>query len=237
MTAQPPVQPPRQPSELPVAGSPLTQPMPAAGTSPTAARPAAPTTNPNVWRQATSTRGGRWAVGVAAAALAILMILGIGVAGFAALRFHDRFNLLANRTDSSIRGLGNGPGPGAGGNQRRLRGMPGMPGSPGGPARGPGGLGMGLGGSALHGSVTATINGSVQALVFQRGEVTAVSATSISLKSSDGFLGTYGRTAATVSRRAAPVKGGQAFVLARASDKVAITTSSMPAGTAAQPSN
>jgi len=167
----------------------------------------------------------------------MLMILGVGVAGFAALRFHDRFSPLANRTDGSVRGLGNGPGPGADGDQKRLRGMPGMPGSPGGPDHGSGGLGMGLGGSALHGSVTATINGSVQALVFQRGEVTAVSATSISLKSSDGFLGTYGRTAATVSRRAAPVKGGQAFVLARASDKVAITTVSMPAGTAAQPGN
>jgi len=73
------------------------------------------------------------------------------------------------------------------------------------------------------------VNGSVQALVFQRGETTAVSATSITLKSSDGFVGTYGRTAVTTSRGAAPVKGGQAFVLARASDKVAITMVSMPA--------
>ena len=238
MTAQPPAQPRQQPSGHPVEGSPLTQPMSAAGAAPTAPRPAAPTTN--VWRQATSTRGGRWAVGVAAGALAMLMILGIGVAGFAALRFHDRINLLANRADGNSRGQagqGNGQGPGANGNHKRLPGMPGMPGLQGGPAHGPGALGKVLGGSALHGSVTATINGSVQALVFQRGEVTAVSATSVSLKSSDGFLGTYGRTAATVSRGAAPVKGGQAFVLARASDKVAITTMSMPAGAAAQPSN
>jgi hypothetical protein len=76
--------------------------------------------------------------------------------------------------------------------------------------------------------VTATANGSVQALVFQRGEVTAVSATSITLKSSDGFVGAYGRTAATSSMRAAPVKGGQAFVLARASDKVAVTIMPTP---------
>ena len=80
-----------------------------------------------------------------------------------------------------------------------------------------------MGSSALHGEFTATVNGSVQALVFQRGEVTAVSATSITLKSSDSFVGTYGRNAASVSRGAAPVKGGQAFVLARASDKVAMT--------------
>ncbi len=60
------------------------------------------------------------------------------------------------------------------------------------------------------------------ALVFQRGEVTAVSATSITLKSSDGFTGTYGLTPATTLRGTPAVKGGQAFVLARASDKVAI---------------
>jgi hypothetical protein len=84
-----------------------------------------------------------------------------------------------------------------------------------------------LGGGALHGSVTATVNGSVQALVFQRGQVTAVSATSITLKSSDGFVGTYGRAASTRSLMAAPVTAGQAFVLAQASDKVAITI--MPA--------
>jgi hypothetical protein len=89
----------------------------------------------------------------------------------------------------------------------------------------------------VHGDVTATVNGSVQALVFQRGEVTAVSATSIALKSSDGFVGTYGRTAATISRGAVPVKGGQAFVLARASDKVAITTMGTRANAAVPPSN
>jgi len=85
--------------------------------------------------------------------------------------------------------------------------------------------------------VTATANGSAQALVFQRGEVTAVSATSITLKSSDGFVGTYGRIAATNSMMAAPVKGGQAFVLARASDKVAITIMSTPAGSGVGSSN
>jgi hypothetical protein len=71
--------------------------------------------------------------------------------------------------------------------------------------------------------VTASANGSVQSLVFQRGEVTAVSDTSISLKSSDGFTGTYGLSSATTANRGDAVKGGQAFVLARASDKVAIT--------------
>jgi len=108
---------------------------------------------------------------------------------------------------------------------------------PGGRAQGLGGLANLLGGTALHGDVTATLSGSVQALVFQRGEVTALSDTSITLKSSDGFVGTYGRTAATISRGAAPVKGGQAIVLARASDKMAITTLATPANAGVAPSS
>jgi hypothetical protein len=103
--------------------------------------------------------------------------------------------------------------------------------------QGLGGLGGVLGGSALHGNVTATVNGSAQALVFQRGQVTAVSATSITIKSTDGFVGTYGRTTATSSMSAAPVMGGQALVLARASDKVAITIMTTPANTSVAPSN
>ena len=231
MTGQPPVQPPYQPSEHPMEASPPTQPISAAESAPAVPRPAAPKTN--MWRQATSTHGGRWAIAVAAA-LAVLLLLGVGVAGFVVLRYHDRVNLLGNRSGGFSRGQngqGYGPGLGANGNQRRL------PGMPGGRVQVPGGLGSLLGGSAVHGDVTATVNGSVQALVFQRGEVTAVSATSIALKSSDGFVGTYGRTAATISRGAVPVKGGQAFVLARASDKVAITTMGTRANAAVPPSN
>ena len=238
MTDQPPAQPPHEPGQ----GSPATQPMsavasaPAAGSSP-GTPPAAPKTN--VWHQATSTRGGRWAIAVAAFALACLMLLGIGVAGLLVLRNHDRFSLLGQRQDR-FSGDQNGRGPGAGGNQPRQRGMPGMPGMPGtrgGRGQGLGGLGGLLGGTALHGNVSATVNGSVQALVFQRGQVTAVSVTSITLKSSDGFVGTYGITSATSSMRSAPVQGGQAFVLARASDKVAITIMSTRVNTGVAPSN
>ena len=94
---------------------------------------------------------------------------------------------------------------------------------PGGPFQGLPGLENLLGGKVLHGDVTATAGGSVQSLVFQRGEVTALSDTSITLKSSDGFAGTYGLSATTRSRGASLVKGGQGFVLARASDKVAMS--------------
>ena len=109
-----------------------------------------------------------------------------------------------------------------------------MPGGQGMRGRGLGGL---QGGAALHGNVTATINGTTQVLTFQRGQVTAVSATSITLKSSDGFVGTYGRNAATTSMRSAPVQGAQAYVLARASDKVAITIMSTTANGGVGPSN
>ena len=84
--------------------------------------------------------------------------------------------------------------------------------------------------------MTSTVNGSVQTLVFQRGVVTAISVTSITLKSSDGFVGTYGRTAATNSVRGAPINGGQALVLARASDKVATAIMPVPVNTGAAPS-
>jgi hypothetical protein len=156
------------------------------------------------------------------------MFLSLGVAGFLVLRNHDRFAMMGQRTDGYSRGQlgqGNGRGPGGSYGNPGQPGMPGAPGMRGG--RGLSGLGGVLGGTALHGDVTATVNGVTQPLVFQRGLVTAVSATSITLKSSDGFVGTYGRTTSTSSTTVAPVTGGQAFVLARASDKVAITIRAM----------
>lgn len=262
MSEQPPAQPP---NKLP-AGNQPTQPMaPAASAAPgvpPAGPPAVPPAGPatpasgdapkqGFWQRTTSTTGGRWGLGIAAAALAFLMILGVGITGIVLLRHGDRVNPFGHRQDAFSRGQG-GPGDGRGldngrgGNgqgpgdnrddqQRRVQpGMPGNPGMPGGRGQGMGGLGNLLGGTALHGEVTATVNGSAQALLFQRGEVTAVSATSITLKSSDGFVGTYGRAAATITR-AAPVKGGQAFVLARSSDKVAITTMAIPTNTGVAP--
>ncbi len=210
MTAQPPAPPPQQPG----LGSPATQPMPAAAGSSVAGSPVAAKTG--LWHETTSTRGGRVAIAVAAAALVALLVLVVAVAGIVALRTHDRFSPMGQRMDGYSRGQ-NGPG----GPQPLQPGTPGAPGMRGGGGLGPGGLG-GLGGGALHGNVTATVNGTVQALAFQRGQVSAVSATSITLKSSDGFTGTYGRTAATTVMMSAPVSGDQAFVLARASDKVAL---------------
>ena len=260
MTDQPPVQPPEQPSGHPAQQpGPVnpTEPIPAAPGYPAAPPPAAPAANPapganagpanaaptasagpstNVWRQATSTHGGRWAIAIAAGALALLLMLGIGVAGLLVLRNHDRFGMLGQRQAGFSRGqLGQGNGRDDGNNGRNPA-LPGAPGLRGGGARGLAGLGGALGGGALHGNLTATVNGAVQALVFQRGQVTAVSATSITLKSSDGFVGTYGRAASTNTLMTAPVTGGQAFVLAQASDKVAITIASARANGSVGPS-
>jgi hypothetical protein len=238
MTDQPPVQPPNrpanQPAQQPGQGSPPTEPMSAAASEAAPTPPVEP--KRNLWRRATSTRRGIWAVGLGAGALAILMVLGIGFAGLAVLRNHDRVNLVGNRQDGFFRrddGQGNGRGPGA--DDRFQRRVPARPGIPDGRGGGPGGLGGLLNGTALHGEVTASANGSVQALVFQLGEVTAVSATSITLKSSDGFTGTYGLAPATTLRGAPPVKGGQALVLARAADKVAIRVIATRAGVGAAP--
>ena len=217
MTDQPPVVPPQRSGSDNAA----TTPMPPAAGSPAATPPAPAKTG--WWHETTSTRSGRWAIAVVAAALVCLMLLGVAVAGIVVLRTHDRFSPMGQRQDGYSRGQGNSRGPGG---YQPLR--PGMRG---------GGLGGLQGTAALHGNVTATINGSVQVLAFQRGQVTAVSAASITVKSTDGFVGTYGRTAATTSMRSVPVKGAQAFVLARASDKVAITIMSAPAGEGVGPTS
>jgi hypothetical protein len=73
------------------------------------------------------------------------------------------------------------PGPGK-------RGRPGFPG----PRGRFGDLGRGLAGTALHGEfVVKDKDGKIVTNVVQHGQVTAVSTTSITLKSEDGFTGTY----------------------------------------------
>ncbi len=248
MSEQPPVQPPstppHQPFNPPSSGNPPTQPMTAAyaapPTGPTAASAPAYPPPTSRWQLATSTSGRRWALALSAAAVALLLVLGIGVTSLLVLRSHDRVNLLGDPQLSRSFGQygpdnnGNGQGPRANGgkNGRNL-----LPGAPGRRVQGLRGLENLLGGTALHGDVTANVGGSVQALVLQRGQVTALSARSITLKSSDGFTGTYGRGVASTSRGASPVNGAQAFVLARASDKVAITTLAMPTTLGSAPSS
>jgi hypothetical protein len=203
--------------------------------APTAASAPAYPPRTNSWQRATSTPGRRWALALSAAAVALLLVLGIGVTSLLVLRNHDRVNLLGSH--QAIRPLGPGNGNGQGPRAEGRKNGRNLPGLPGGRVQGLRGLENLLGGTALHGDVTAAAAGSVQALVFQRGEVTALSATSITLKSSDGFAGTYGLNATTRSSGASLAKGGQAFVLARASDKVAITTLATPAAVGSAPSS
>jgi hypothetical protein len=60
------------------------------------------------------------------------------------------------------------------------------------------GMGMGIGG-ALHGSfVAAKQGGGYQTVDMQRGTVTGVSATSITVKSADGFTATYAVDSSTL---------------------------------------
>ena len=239
MSEQPPVRPPNEPPHQP------TSPMPAAAPTGSAAGDAP---RPNLWQRTTSTNGGRWGLAIAAAALVALMVAGFALAGLLLLRANDRVGMMGLREDGRFR-REDGPGDGRRPMQdekmerrkdkqndrqgmEEMPGMPGMQGMPGGRGQGMGmgGLGHLVDGMPLHGEVTTTANGAVQALLFQRGEVTAVSDTSITLKSSDGFEGTYGRTTTTVSRGIAPEKGGQAFVVARKSDKVAVTTVAVKVG-------
>jgi hypothetical protein len=232
MTDQPPQQPLDQPSGSLAEGQPATLPRQAAASG-SPAGPPVPATS-NLMHQATLTHNGRWAIGIVAVALACLMLLGVGVAGLFVLRSHNVFGMMGQQQNRSSRNQF-GQGNGGNGSNPAQPGVPRAPGMRGGRAMG--GLGSLLGSSALHGNVTATVNGSPQALVFQRGLVTAISATSISLQSSDGFTGTYGRTAQTSVRTEVPVTGGQALVLARASDKVAITIMSTQANTGVGPTS
>jgi hypothetical protein len=102
-----------------------------------------------------------------------------------------------------------GPGPGMGGHDRGQGGMRG----------GPGGFGGAMG--ALHGEFTVPKQGGgYQTLVVQRGSVTAVSATSIAVKSADGFTATYAVPADTLVNAArdglgSVKKGDEVSVLAQ----------------------
>lgn len=76
------------------------------------------------------------------------------------------------------------------------------PGGAGGPGRGGHGPGMGPDGGMLHGEVVVeTSEGVYETKQIQRGEVTAVSATSITIVSEDGFSATYAIDADTESMR------------------------------------
>ncbi|TDC29157.1 hypothetical protein, partial [Kribbella albertanoniae] len=108
---------------------------------------------------------------------------------------------------------------------------PAQPGEPGkGPGRGFGGPGK-LQGGALHGEfVVKKDGGGYQTVATQRGEVTAVSTESITVKSEDGYSRTYTLTEETLVNAArdgiGDVKtGNTVFVSAVVADGKATATS------------
>ena len=101
------------------------------------------------------------------------------------------------------------------------------------PGGGPGGLGfpLGLGGGAVHGQfVVPKSGGGYQTVDVQRGQVTAVSSTSLTVKSADGFSATYAVAKSTIvdAQRdgIGSVKdGNQVYVSATVSGSTATATS------------
>ena len=147
-----------------------------------------------------------WSPGkkIAAGAVAAVIVAGGGAAVWAA--------------SSSSTATASGPG-----------GMNGMTGGPGGMTGGPAG---GLG-SALHGEyVSSDGNGGYVTKIMQTGEVTELSATSLTAKSDDGFSKTYTITSAQATGLAT---GDTITVVATESGDTATATSVTEGQTGAQP--
>ena len=114
----------------------------------------------------------RWSAGKTAAVVAVAAVVAAG-GGYGISKLVD-----SGTANAATQGPGGGFGAGGAG------------GGFGG--RGPGGAG-GVGSllSALHGDFTVSDNGSYVTERMQTGEITAVSATSITAKSADGYTQTY----------------------------------------------
>jgi hypothetical protein len=174
---------------------------------------------PSLWDQATSTRGGRWAVAIAI--VAICLLVATAAAALAASARQDRAALTnasadadgqakAKDKDKSNNGKGQASGQGNG----DLNSIPGR-----------------LGGT-LHGEVTrpSAAGGGTETLLVQTGEVTASSDTSLTVRSTDGFTETYAVAPTTTVRGPAKaaglVVGTQVTVVATKDGKSALLVAS-----------
>lgn len=176
---------------------------------------------PNLWRRATSTTGGLVAVVVAGVLVVLLLIGAAGAAAFAVGRGLNHHG--EARVGQVQPGRGNGMGPGMRGpggrgpgeQQRQLgpqqRGLGGNG----------GGLGSALGGAAAlgnveHGEFTVTGSGGTPTVMtLQRGTVTAASATSLSVRSTDGFSATYALDSTTRTPGRTVANGDSVLVVAQ----------------------
>lgn len=154
-------------------------------------------------------------------------VLAVATVTSAGIAFAGGSQLAAQQAPSaSPTATGSAPAPGESGDQGEKRGRR-FPG-----AHGRLGHGLGVAGRALHGEfVVKDKDGKIVTRVVQRGTVTAVSATSISLRSEDGFTGTYavnGDTRVRVGGDNAAISGvktgNEAWVVATKSGTTATAT-------------
>lgn len=189
-----------------------------------------PSRRPGLWRQATSTTGGKLATGIAIALAGVLLLGVLAVGAFGASRavglWGDHGQRASQRDGWGPGGRyddGNRMGPGMGPRSGLGNGNGNGNGQGNGMMRGNGMLGQ-LGG-VQHGELTVTgSDGKAVVMTVQRGTVTAASATSLSVRSDDGYAQTYAVNAATRVRGISatqPQKDDQVVVLARKADKVA----------------
>jgi hypothetical protein len=214
---------PEQPA-ADTAALPPQQPAPAAaapappGWVPAAGPPSGPR---RWWHEATSTGGGRAALGLAAALAALVVVVGIGLTAALVVSHHGGGERGFMSSDRDGRGQLDQQGPGMGmgrgngmnrndgpgrkngqGNGNAVPQLPGQgapvaPGAPGAPGGRRQGMGMGGGagaalGAVLHGEFTTSVTGTPTVMVVQTGQVTAYTAAkSLTVKSTDGFTATY----------------------------------------------
>jgi hypothetical protein len=180
-----------------------------------------------MWKEATSTRGGRVAIAVAAALAALLVVGAVGFSALAIARavsdddHGPRMGQMRGDRDGDKDRRGNRalPWQRGDGNRQQQRAnprdrMPGM-------GQGDNGLGSlmrsaGALGNVQHGEFTVTgSDGKAKAMTVQRGEVTKASDSSFTVKSEDGFTATYAVTTDTrrLGQRSLET-GNQVFVIA-----------------------
>lgn len=217
--------PPAQPAWT--AGAPAGQ-GPAPGWSGAAPAPARPSTARRLWGEATATTGSRIALATAAVLGVVVLLAGIGLVGSVVVHRIDRAGFVLGDDDVRDRmfgdrgrhgdtpfgnnGRGDGRAEGRGDDGRE----PGVPGRGRGRAEGLGGAGgllPGLG-TVLHGQFTTTLTGEPAVMVFQVGEVTAVTdGERFTVRSTDGFEATY-TVGATTTGSSVPATGDLVRVVA-----------------------
>ncbi len=182
-----------------------------------------PPKKPGLWRQATSTTGGLIAVVVAGALTALLVVGVLAVGAVATMRavggHHDEQMGQVSRRGDGV--MPQGPGRRLDRNPQQQAPQPRQRGNgQGAPAPQGGGVGsllngaMGLG-NVQHGDFTATDGtGKTTSMTLQRGAVTAVSTTSLSVKSDDGFTAKYVLDSSTLGRPAGLANGDRVLVVA-----------------------